>query len=187
MRTLWTLPLVLFLGCVEPSTDDAIANLRDVATSTADELGGERAVGVLHLGDPIAECPGMTQVGIEDYDGIVGYYTRFFPYVSDELITLRIRTVAHDPEWIGVSGEYTATVQRDGLYAVEGGTFLAVPNNPAIGPAIAFDIDDDGAVDELYWVLGATRNVFGNIDKLCVGKSRSDGSGSPFLLYRLGL
>lgn len=176
---------LLLLGCAT-ETDEDLALLEDVAsTAPADvdvHVDVERP---LHAAT-VPECPGVPTTGIDSYEGFTGYYLRGAPYVEGELVTLNVLTLERNPDWIGVDGNYQALVRRGGLFAYELGRYLAVPNNPAIGPALGLDLDRDGAIDELYWVLGATRNLYGRIDKLCLGKSRDDGSGSPFLMTRLG-
>lgn len=173
-------------GCIAQDAEDGIESLEALASMSAEVRHDALAQASLEAAATVPECPGVPFSGIEDYAGLTGYYTRSFPHPADELVTLRVLTIEQVPEWIGVRGEYRALVRRDGTYGVEAARYLAVPNNPAIGPVIGFDLDRDDSIDELYWVLGATRNAFGRIDRLCLGKSRDDGSGAPFLLSRLG-
>jgi hypothetical protein len=191
MRTIAVHALTTFLllsGCAT-GVDGDIAALEEVAALAPDDLdlidrSGE--VQVVRAVSSLPQCPGITLDGIESYDGFRGYYLRSAPYVDDELVTLHVLTLEENPESISTTGNYQALVRRGSLFAFETGRYLAAPNNPAIGPALGLDLDRDGFIDELYWVLGATRNAYGRIDTLCLGKSRDDGSGSPFLMTRVG-
>jgi hypothetical protein len=177
-------------GCVAAdagdSTDDELRyRLEEVATSPAAEVAGEAAPRMLEAS--ATPCVGVPGGGIDSYDGFPGYYARQLPYADDELVTLQIVDLEQVEGWMGVTGDYNAIVYRDGLFSFEGGGYLAVPNNPAIGPAIGFDRDGDELIDEVYFVLGVRRNLFGNIAALCLGKPHEDGSGTAFAMTRMGL
>jgi hypothetical protein len=121
-------------------------------------------------------CPSVPRSPVTTYRGISGSYVRLGLSEIGEPLRLSLVAEQDDPEARGTfTGLYTG---ENGLPASYAGTFAALPDNPAIGPVIAFDSNTDGEFDDAYFVLGISRS-FGRVRGLCLG-----GAEHPFQLTR---
>jgi hypothetical protein len=154
----------LSTACTEP--DD---------TTVADEL--------LSVDDWEAQlrfyCPGIDRAaGVVGYRGLAGTYVRLGLPAADEPYRLSFATVVDDPDAIGTFAGLRATAA--GVLVPYAGAFRAIPDNPAIGAALALDIGADGRFDATHFVLGLRRSFSGAaITGICL-----TGHEHPFLLGR---
>lgn len=125
-------------------------------------------------------CPGITYgTGIPTYKGISGTYARIGLTEISEPVKITFRAEQDHPDARGAfTGIRTGDSGQPESYA---GRFAALPDNPAIGPALALDVGADGEFDHVYFVLGIRRS-FGLVRALCLG-----GAERPFLLQRATL
>jgi hypothetical protein len=124
-------------------------------------------------------CPGIDRAaGVPDYRGLTGTYVRLGLPAADEPYRLSLAVVP-DPHYTigpftGLRGTAAGTV------APYAGSFLAFPDNPAIGAAIILDLGADGRYDETWFTLGLGRSFSGlTIQRICLA-----GREHPFLLTR---
>lgn len=119
---------------------------------------------------------GMTRDGVTTYRGLTGTYQRMGLTGVDEPLRLALVATQEDPYAKGTfTGTYKTAAGTTALYA---GSFMAIPDNPAIGAAFALDTDGNGENDKLYFVL-AIRRSFGLVRGLCLA-----GADHPFLMAR---
>lgn len=124
----------------------------------------------------ILQYCGMTRGDITTYDGLGGKYQRLGLTAVDEPVRLEFRATVDDPN---AEGTFTGTYKTEtGATASYAGNFAAIPDNPAIGAALALDTNGDRAFDKVYFVL-AMRRTFGVVRGLCLA-----GAEKPFLLSR---
>jgi hypothetical protein len=125
-------------------------------------------------------CPGTWQLP-ETYEGLVGQYLRndLSALEEDDLLTLGIVTLAHEPRSIRDEGNYLASLFGA---ATQGGTYAAVEANPLIGSLLILEPAPRSAPQTVYAVIGLRRDVVGNVAALCLA-----GSTRPFQLNRIGL
>lgn len=112
-------------------------------------------------------CPGVTGSGVTTYRGLLGNYRRATAPVSGEPTQIYFVPAHDDPD---AAGWYASGFRA--------GTFRAIPDNPAIGAALALDTDGDGKLDQTFFVLGLARATTA-ITALCLV-----GAGHPFELDR---
>lgn len=119
-------------------------------------------------------CPGIDRAaGVTTYRGLAGTYVRLGLPVAEEPYRLTLVTAVDDPDAIGTFAGLR------GLVPYAGG-FRAIPDNPAIGAALALDVGADGRYDETYFVLGLRRSFSGaTITGVCL-----TGREHPFLMTR---
>lgn len=121
-------------------------------------------------------CPGMSQTSIPNYRGISGTYVRYGMTEPTEPLNITFRAERDDSDAVGTfSGLYTT---ESGLPASYAGRFSALPDNPAIGPALGLDVGGDGNFDHTYFVIGLRRS-FGAVRSICLW-----GAQHPFMLTR---
>jgi len=156
--------LLLFAGCTE--LDDE--TITDELLSTSDF---ETQIAFY--------CPGIDRAaGVPGYRGIAGTYVRLGLPAAGEPYRLGLLTTADDPDAIGTFAGLRGTAA--GTVAAYAGSFRAIPDNPAIGAAMALDIGADGRFDETYFVLGLRRSFTGaTIASICL-----TGRDHPFLMTR---
>ncbi|KAB2898356.1 MAG: hypothetical protein F9K40_11505 [Kofleriaceae bacterium] len=124
-------------------------------------------------------CPGIDRAaGVPTYRGLAGTYVRLGLPAEDEPYRLAFATVVDDPEAVGTFAGLRGTASGTlGPYA---GAFRAIPDNPAIGPALGLDVGGDGRYDATHFVLGLRRSLSGaTITRICLS-----GDEHPFLLVR---
>ena len=118
----------------------------------------------------------MTRDGVTTYKGLSGTYQRMGLTAPGEPLRLRLVATQDDPN---AEGTFTGTYKTEtGATASYAGNFAAIPDNPAIGAALALDTSSDREYDELYFVL-AIRRSFGVVRGLCLA-----GAERPFLMSR---
>jgi hypothetical protein len=145
-------------------------------TEIEDEIGAESEalIGADWESQLAFYCPGIDRAaGVTTYRGLAGTYVRLGLPVAEEPYRLTFVTVVDDPDAIGTFAGLR------GLVPYAGG-FRAIPDNPAIGAALALDIGGDGRFDETYFVLGLRRSWSGaTITGVCL-----TGREHPFLMTR---
>lgn len=158
--------LLTVSACTEPELDDA--SVTDELLSTSDF---ETQIAFY--------CPGIDRAaGVPNYRGVAGTYVRLGLPAPEEPYRLSFATIAGNPDAIGTFAGLRANAA--GLLSPYAGSFRAIPDNPAIGAALAVDIGADGRFDETYFVLGRRRSLAGTtISSICL-----TGREHPFLLTR---
>lgn len=142
---------------------------------------GEEEVAVVQSSLGASTCPG-SWLAVPSYDGLSGTYTRTtaLPAPAGEMTQVSFAATAGTT--MPATGSYSRWVQ--GSYVLQFGGYSALPDNPAIGAALAFGHtgfpQDGSSPSEVYFVLGLKRNLTGKISALCVLKG-----GTPFTLQRL--
>ena len=111
-------------------------------------------------------CPNVTGSGVTTYRGLLGNFRRATTAVTGEPTQIYFAPVHDDPD---AAGWYYS-----GFHA---GSFRAIPDNPAIGAALALDTDGDGKLDQTFFVLGLARTT--TVTALCLV-----GANHPFELDR---
>jgi hypothetical protein len=170
-RTALLATLFMSACASEPALLDEVA--QDIGPAPA----YARASDGLSLDQLIAiYCPGVER-RVPTYRGLSGTYQRLGLTTVGEPYRL---TLDADVDDLDASGTFTGTYTgTDGTPVPYDGEFAALADNPAIGPAIAFDIDPDAeGFEDVYFVLGIRRS-FGLVRSLCLG-----GEERPFLLAR---
>lgn len=124
-------------------------------------------------------CPGIDRAaGVPNYRGLAGTYVRLGLPAPEEPYRLSFATVADNPDAVGTFAGLRGT--PSGTLAPYAGAFRAIPDNPAIGAALALDIGADGRFDDTHFVLGLRRSIGGTtITRICL-----TGRERPFLLTR---
>lgn len=172
MKHLALFATLFMSACVaEPASVEQVA--QDIGPAPAYARAGDG----LSLDQLIAiYCPGVER-RVPTYRGISGTYQRLGLTAIGEPYRL---TLDADVDDIDASGTFTGTYTGPaGTPVPYDGEFAALSDNPAIGPAIAFDIDPDvEGFEDVYFVLGIRRS-FGLVRSLCLG-----GEERPFLLAR---
>ena len=171
------LAAILFItACAsEPDLVDEIAQNSEPLPSYAEP---ENTDGEPTIDELVAtHCPGVVYAdGVKTYKGLTGTYARYGLSAAGEPLRFKLTAQKDDPDAIGTfTGTWTGA---DGLPVVYAGSFAALPDNPAIGAAIAFDIDAEQGYDKVYFVLGIKRS-FGLVRGLCLA-----GAERPFLMSR---
>jgi hypothetical protein len=166
--------ILLFTACTsEPDLVDQITQDLEPTRPSYAAPDGEPTIDQLVA----LYCPGVVYAaGVPTYKGLTGTYARLGLSANGEPLRVKLAAQKDDPDAYGTfSGTWTG---NDGLPVVYAGRFAALPDNPAIGAAIAFDLDAEEGFDEVYFVLGIRRSL-GLVRGLCLA-----GAERPFLLSR---
>jgi len=173
MRRLATIAMLFTSACT--TAPDPLDEAAQELLSTTPFADGTHYPPEEELRLLVLQYCGMTRDGITTYRGLTGTYQRLGLTAVDEPVRLAFVATQDDPFARGTfSGAYR-TASGTAPYA---GRFMAIPDNPAIGAALALDTDSDGENDTLYFVL-AIRRSFGQVRGLCLA-----GADHPFLLSR---
>lgn len=165
MKHLVSIASLLLAACATEPTDEVAELAQDVVLPPASEVD-----------QLVLQYCGMTRGDITTYDGFSGKYQRLGLTAVDEPTRLEFAATVDDPNAEGTfKGTYKTGTGSTAAYA---GNFAAIPDNPAIGAALALDFDDDLRYDKVYFVL-ALRRSFGVVRGLCLA-----GADRPFLLSR---
>jgi hypothetical protein len=174
MKRLISIATLFTAACTTPTdpVDEAVQEL----VSTTPFADGNNYPPEDELRRLVLQYCGMTRDGITTYRGLTGTYQRLGLTAVDEPLRLSLVATQDDPFARGTfTGSYRTAAGGTAAYA---GRFMAIPDNPAIGAALALDTNADGENDKLYFVL-AIRRSFGQVRGLCLA-----GADRPFLLSR---
>lgn len=162
MRLIVPFLVMAVAGCVTSVDDEEL----DVETSTIES-------------DLVTTCPGVdTSAGVTTYKGLAGSYQRYGLPAVGEPLSIRFTTTKDDPDAAGwYSGTKTGVTGWPVYYA---GIFTTIADNPAIGAALNLDTNNDGKLDQTFFVLGLA-HAYGKVSGICLV-----GANAPFLLTRVG-
>jgi len=152
---------------------------------TFDDLGERPQLG--KADDSISGvCAGMT-ASFPSPEGLSGSYVAS-PQLGDGLRSITFASIGTPAD-----GVYSAFARRGGVFGYESGAYHAMPDNPAIGAALALAPGETAPAimgfTEGFWILGS-RIDHGRVQQLCLWKAadlHSTGPWQPFALHRIGL
>lgn len=155
------------VGCADVATDDEQARIDDGVDALVAQADVPEPPSAAARTAAMVQCPLVdTGAGVTSYDGLAGTYRRYGLVPAGEPVKLTFAPIVDDPDANGTfTGLRAATL---GLPTPIGGSFLALPDNPAIGAILGLDTDASGEIDTSYPVLGLHRNFLGQIDAICV-------------------
>ncbi len=171
-----SLGFVLSLGACATTTDDVI--LDEVPDDVVAQQSTTQSLG----------CTDLVPDGVDSVRGLAGSYVRFGAAGSDELVSLNIRTLVEHADSIGVTGDWNGVMKRGTLYGVEHGTYIALPDNPAVGALLGLHSPGHQDDANFYFIVGVRRNAAHKMSALCIVKGvQAPMTATPFLLQRTGL
>jgi hypothetical protein len=87
--------------------------------------------------------------GVDDIESLAGLEGQFL--WSEDPFNFRVMTFTFDTDKVGSQGKYKLTT---GVFTIEEGVFLSIPNNPAIGFAVIVLSPQGGAPQRVFMVAG---------------------------------